>query len=83
MVALVPRPPRNTGPIELRDFGPTGRRLGTAADCYDGSPWELHRGELVEAMGGKDLHGITMALLAALPASRVPKGPRIGAAPRA
>lgn len=43
-----------------------GRRLGTPADCYDGSPWELHRGELVEQMGSKDLHGIVMALVAAL-----------------
>ena len=60
------RPPRNTGPIELRDFGPMGRRLGTEADCHDGSPWELHRGELVEQMGSKDIHGIVMALLAAL-----------------
>jgi hypothetical protein len=60
------RPPRDTGPIELRDFGPTGRRLGTAADCYDGSPWELHRGELVEQMGSKDIHGIVMAIIAAL-----------------
>lgn len=55
-----------TGPLEVRDFGPMGRRLGTAADCYDGSPWELHRGELVEQMGSKDIHGITMALIAAL-----------------
>jgi Uma2 family endonuclease len=66
MVALAPRTPRNMGPIELRDFGPTGRRLGTAADCHDGSPWELHRGELVEQMGSKDVHGIVMALIAAL-----------------
>jgi len=66
MDALRTRPPRNTGPIELRDYGPSGRRLGTAADCYDGSPWELHRGELVEQMGSKDIHGILMALLAAL-----------------
>ncbi|WP_438015189.1 Uma2 family endonuclease [Sorangium sp. So ce315] len=63
---LLPRPPRDTGPIELRDFGPTGRRLGTEADCYDGSPWELHRGELIEQMGSKDIHGIVMALIAAL-----------------
>jgi hypothetical protein len=54
MNALPARPPRDTGPIELRDFGPTGRRLGTAADCYDGSrhvasggyslqsPWDPH-----------------------------------------
>ena len=55
-----------TGPLELRDFGPTGRRLGTAADCYDGSPWELHRGGLWEQVGSKDVHGIVMALLAAL-----------------
>jgi len=60
------RRPRDTGPLEGRDFGPTGRRLGTAADCYDGSPWELHRGELWEQMGSKDIHGIVMALLAAL-----------------
>src|SRR5262249_44537172 len=66
MQALPIHPPRNTGPVELRDVGPTGRRLGTAADCYDGSPWELHRGELWEQMGSKDIHGIVMALLAAL-----------------
>jgi Uma2 family endonuclease len=66
MNALPARPPRDTGPIELRDFGPTGRRLGTAADCYDGSPWELHRGELWEQMGSKDIHAIVMALLTAL-----------------
>jgi hypothetical protein len=64
--AIPSRPPRATGPIELRDFGPTGRRLGTVADCYEGSPWELHRGELWEQMGSKDIHGIVMALLAAL-----------------
>jgi len=52
--------------MELRDFGSTGRRLGTAADCYDGSPWELHRGELWEQMGCKDVHGIVIALLASL-----------------
>jgi Uma2 family endonuclease len=66
MDPLPPRPPRNTGPIELRDFGPMGRRLGTFDDCYDGSPWELHRGELVEQMGSKDIHGIVMVLVAAL-----------------
>jgi hypothetical protein len=66
MHPLPTRPPRDTGPIELRDFGPTGRRLGTPADCYAGSPWELHRGELWEQMGSKDIHGIVMALLAAL-----------------
>src|SRR5580693_8442702 len=60
------RPPRATGLIELRDFGPMGGRLGTEADCYDGSPWELHRGELVEQMGSKDIHGIVMAVLAKL-----------------
>jgi hypothetical protein len=64
--AAFERPPRDTGPIELRDFGPMGRRLGTEADCYDGSPWELHRGELIEQMGSKDIHGIVMAILAAL-----------------
>jgi Uma2 family endonuclease len=52
MHAATTRPPRNIGPLEGRDFGPTGRRLGTAADCYDGSPWELHRGELVEQATG-------------------------------
>src|ERR1700730_1296675 len=66
MPALPIRPPRDTGLMEIRDFGPTGRRLGTAADCYDGSPWELHRGELWEQMGRQDIHGIVMALLAAL-----------------
>lgn len=60
------RKPRNTGPHELRDFGPTGHRLGTADDCYDGSPWELHHDELRRQMGGKDIHGIVMALLATL-----------------
>ena len=65
-MVVLPRPPRDTGPIELRDFGPTGRRLGTIDDCYDGSPWELHRGELVEQMGSKDIHGIVMALIAAI-----------------
>lgn len=66
MRPLPARPPRDTGPIALRDFGPTGRRLGTADDCYDGSPWELHRGELWEQMGSKDIHAIVMALLTAL-----------------
>jgi Uma2 family endonuclease len=66
MRALRNRPPRNTGPIEVRDYGPNGRKLGTFADCYDGSPWELHRGELVEQVGSKDIHGILMALIAAL-----------------
>ena len=28
MDALRTRPPRDTGPIELRDYGPSGRRLG-------------------------------------------------------
>ncbi len=66
MRPLPVRPPRDTGPIALRDFGPTGRRLGTADDCYEGSCWELHRGELWEQMGSKDIHGIVMALLTAL-----------------
>lgn len=66
MVALPIDPSRNTGPLELRGFGPTGRRLGTVADCYDGSRWELHRGELWEQMGSKDIHAVVMALLATL-----------------
>ncbi len=57
---------RNTGPIELRELGPNGRPLGTPDDCYDGSPWELHRGELVETMSAKDIHSIVMMLLGAL-----------------
>lgn len=74
MNALPTRPPRNTGPMELRDFGPTGRRLGTPADCYDGSPWELHRGELWEQMGSKDIHGLVMALIAMLFGTHVRSG---------
>jgi len=66
MQARLNRPPRNTGPIEVRDYAPSGRKWGTFADCYEGSPWELHRGELVEQMGSKDIHGILMALIAAL-----------------
>ncbi len=66
MPALRARPPRNTGPLEVRDYGPNGRKLGTFADCYEGSPWELHCGELVEQMGSKDVHGILMALITAL-----------------
>lgn len=66
MQALRSSPPRNTGPIEVRDHGPSGRRLGNIDDCYDGSPWELHRGELVQQLGSKDIHGILMALITAL-----------------
>ena len=66
MQAIRGRPPRDTGPLEVRDYGPNGRKLGTFADCYDGSPWELHRGELVEQIGNKEVHGILMALIAAL-----------------
>ncbi len=66
MPALPARPPRNTGPLEVRDYGPNGRKLGTFADCYEGSPWELHRGELVPQMSSKDVHGILMALISAL-----------------
>jgi len=66
MQALRVRPPRNTGPIEVRDYGPNGRKLGTFADCYDGSPWELHRGELVEQVRSREIHGILMALIATL-----------------
>lgn len=66
MSAVHTRSPRNTGPIELRDLGPNGRPLGTAADCYDGSPWELHRGELVCQMSSNGIHSILMFLLGAL-----------------
>jgi Uma2 family endonuclease len=66
MLARRIRPLRDTGPLEGRDFGPTGRRLGTPADCYEDSPWELHRGELWEQMGSKDIHGIITALITAL-----------------
>lgn len=50
------RPLIRTGPIELRDLGPNGRPLGTPDDCYDNSPWELHRGELVKTMSGHLIH---------------------------
>lgn len=66
MSAVHTRTPRNTGPIELRDLGPNGRPLGTAADCYDGSPWELHRGELVRQMSSNGIHSVLMFLLGAL-----------------
>jgi len=66
MEALRTRPPRNAGPLEWRDYGPNGGRLGTFEDCYDGSPWELHRGELIEQIGSNDIHGVVMALIAAL-----------------
>ncbi len=66
MTAVHTRSPRNTGPIELRDLGPTGRPLGTAADCHDGSTWELHRGELVKQMSSNGIHSILMFLLGAL-----------------
>jgi hypothetical protein len=66
MQSFHPRKPVDTGPVEVRDFGPHGRRLGTCADCYPGSKYELHRGELIEQMGSKDLHGIAMAIAAAL-----------------
>jgi len=36
----------------MRDHGPHHGRLGTYDDCYDGSPWELHRGELVARARG-------------------------------
>ncbi len=58
--------PRDTGLLELRSYAPSGRRLGTAADCYDGSKWELHRGELVEQMSSKDIHGLLMLLIGSL-----------------
>lgn len=65
MQALRTRPPRDKGPLELRDYGPNGCHLGTSEDCYDGSPWELHRGELVEQMGSNDIHAVVTALIAA------------------
>jgi Putative restriction endonuclease len=77
MQALPIHPPRDTGPIELRSFGPTRRRLGTPDDCYDGSRWELHRGELVEQMGCMDIHGITIARLAALFCRHVRAGSKV------
>jgi hypothetical protein len=43
-----------------------GRRLGTAADCYDGSPWELHRGELVEQPRCQAIDSIAIPLFATL-----------------
>ncbi len=56
-----------TGPIELRDFGPNGRRLGTPADCDDDdTPWELHRGELVERPVSHSIHSIVMTVLGGL-----------------
>lgn len=66
MTVLHTHIPRNTGPIELRDLGPNGRPLGTRADCYDGSPWELHRGELVRQMSSNGIHSILMFLLGTL-----------------
>ncbi len=49
-----------TGPIELRDVGPNGRKLGTPDDCYEDSPWELHRGELVEKPVSNDIHSLAI-----------------------
>jgi hypothetical protein len=66
MGASSPHPPTKVGPVELRDVGPTGRRLGTSEDCYDGSPWELHRGELVEQMQGEAIHSVMVPRFAAL-----------------
>jgi Uma2 family endonuclease len=60
------RPLIRTGPIELRDVGPTGRKLGTPDDCYDDSPWELHRGELVEKPMSYDLHSVAMVFSSTL-----------------
>jgi len=64
--ASSPRTPRNTGPIELRDLGPNGRPLGTPDDCYDGSRWDLHRGELVLQMSAKLEHCVVMGMLTTL-----------------
>jgi Uma2 family endonuclease len=66
MPAVHTHSPRNTGPIELRDLGPNGRPLGTAADCQDGSTWELHRGELIRQMSSHEIHSIIMFLLGTL-----------------
>jgi hypothetical protein len=66
MSADLPRAPRNTGPIELRDLGPNGRPLGTAADCHDGSLWQLHRGELVRQTSSNEVNSAVMLLLGAL-----------------
>src|ERR1700679_236389 len=77
MNVLPDRPLRDTGPIELRDLGPTGRRLGTVEDCYDGSPWELHRGELQKEMRSKGPHGIVMVTVAALFSTHARPGMRV------
>ena len=64
-----------TGPIELRDFGPNGRRLGTPADCEDDdTPWELHRGELVEKPVAHDIHSIVIGILTNLFGSHLRDG---------
>jgi Uma2 family endonuclease len=56
-----------TGPIELRDVGPNGRKLGTPADCEDDdTPWELHRGELVERPVSHEIHSVVMTVLGGL-----------------
>jgi len=61
------RPLVRTGPIELRDLGPNGRPLGTPDDCADDdTPWELHRGELVERPVAHDIHSIVMTVLGGL-----------------
>jgi hypothetical protein len=64
-----------TGPIEQRDFGPNGRRLGTPADCEDDdTPWELHRGELVERPVSHDIHSVVIGILTNLFGSHVRDG---------
>jgi hypothetical protein len=60
------RPLVRTGPIAQRDRGPNGRPLGTPDDCYEDSPWELHRGELVERPVSYDIHAVVMGILTAL-----------------
>lgn len=55
-----------TGPIEQRDRGPNGRPLGTPEDCYGGSPWELHRGELVKTMSAHEIHSTAMLIVSTL-----------------
>jgi Uma2 family endonuclease len=69
------RPLVRTGPIELRDCGPTGRKLGTPDDCADDdTPWELHRGELVERPMAHNIHSIVMSILGNLFSTHVRDG---------
>ena len=60
------RPLVRTGPIELRDLGPNGRPLGTHDDIYEDSPWELHRGELVERPMAHDIDALAITIAGTL-----------------